>query len=100
MEPIIPLIKAKPNEPVDILSFVVTSAGWNSLKRQIRISQSNTIRILTQWIYRSAIKPIKEVKGCWRYLPNNHAKVIRYQKQKIAVLDFFNLISPSFNNNV
>ena len=96
----LPLPSAEPDEQVDILSFVVTKAGWESLKSRIKISSANHVRILTRLIHKSAIYPIKQSQGDWHYLPGNHAKVILYQKQKLAVLGSFNLTKPSLNSNI
>lgn len=93
---------AEPDEPVDILSFVVTKAGWETLKDRIGISTSNPVRILTRLIHKSASELIEQagVDWHWRHLPNNHAKVILYRKQKVAVLGSFNLTKPSLGNNI
>ena len=93
---------AMPGEPVDILSFVVTNAGWEELKKRIGISSSNPnpIRLLTRLIYQSVIDPIKQAGGDWHWLPKNHAKVILYGWQKKAVLGSFNLTGPSLGDNL
>ena len=93
---------ALPGEPVDILSFVVTNAGWEALKDRIGISSSNPnpIRLLTRLIYQSVIDPIKQAGGDWHWLPKNHAKVILYRWQKKAVLGSFNLTGPSLGDNL
>ena len=41
---------AMPGEPVDIISFVVTEAGWKTLRERIGTSRSNPVRILTRLI--------------------------------------------------
>lgn len=96
------LPRAKPGERVDIISFVVTKAGWETLRDRIRISSSNNVRILTRLIYKSASELIDQAGGNWdwRHLPNNHAKAILYRKQKVAVLGSFNLTKPSLDNNI
>lgn len=93
---------AWPGEPVDILSFVVTKAGWKALMERIGISSSNPIRILTQKIDPSVIDPIEHAGGdwSWRGLRTNHAKVILYRWQKKAVLGSFNLTGPSLGDNI
>ncbi|MDP3090203.1 MAG: DEAD/DEAH box helicase family protein [Nitrospira sp.] len=96
----LPLLPAEPDECVDILSFVVTKAGWEALKHRLKISQSHRVRILTQLIYESAIKPIEQIGSAWHHLPGNHAKVILYRKQKVALLGSFNLTKPSLGDNI
>lgn len=96
----LPLLPAKPDECVDILSFVVTKAGWEALKNRLKISQSHRVRILTQLIYESAIKPIEQIGSTWHHLPGNHAKVILYRKQKVALLGSFNLTERSLGDNI
>lgn len=91
---------AELDEQVDILSFVVTKAGWETLQHRLKLSPSNHVRILTRLIQKSAIDPIKQSQGGWHYLPGNHAKVILYQKQKLAILGSFNLTKPSLNSNI
>lgn len=96
----LPLLLAEPDECVDILSFVVTKAGWEALKNRLKISQSHRVRILTQLIYESAIKPIEQIGSTWHHLPGNHAKVILYRKQKVALLGSFNLTERSLGDNI
>jgi len=96
----LPFPKAHPRERVDILTFVVTKAGWEALKDRIGISSSNSVRILTRLIHESAIELLDRAGIDWRHLPNNHAKVILYRKQKIAVLGSFNLTEPSLSDNI
>jgi superfamily II DNA or RNA helicase len=96
----LPLPQAEPGEQVDILSFVVTEAGWKALKHRLKISQSHRVRILTRLIYQSASELIEQTRVDWHHLPNNHAKVILYRKQKVAVLGSFNLTQPSLNSNI
>ena len=91
---------AEPNEQVDILSYVVTPAGWASLKRRIGLSQSNTVRILTQLIYKAAIDSVKQDKGEWHYLQTNHVKVFLYRNQRKAVLGSCNLTKRSLGDNI
>lgn len=91
---------AKPGEQVDILSFVVTKAGWEVLKDRLRLKPSNQIRILTRLIYPSAISLITQAHGEWRWLRTNHAKVILYRQQRLAVLGSFNLTGPSLSDNI
>ncbi len=94
------LPKAKSGEQVDILSFVVTRAGWESLQHRLKLSPSNHVRILTRLIHKAAIDPIKQAGAKWHYLENNHAKVILYRKQKVAVLGSFNLTKHSLERNI
>jgi superfamily II DNA or RNA helicase len=96
----LPLPPAEPGEPVDILSYVVTKAGWETLKDRIEINSSNSVRILTRLIYQSASELIEQTRVDWQHLPNNHAKVILYRKQKVAVLGSFNLTQPSLSSNI
>lgn len=91
---------AKLDEEVDILSFVVTKAGWESLQHRLKLSPSNHVRILTRLIYKAAIDPIKQARAEWHYLEKNHAKVILYRKQRVAVLGSFNLTKPSLGDNI
>jgi superfamily II DNA or RNA helicase len=91
---------AKLDEEVDILSFVVTKAGWESLQHRLKLSPSNHVRILTRLIYKAAIDPIKQAQAKWHYLEKNHAKVILYRKQRVAVLGSFNLTKPSLGDNI
>lgn len=93
---------AEPDEPIDIISFVVTKAGWETLKERIEINSSNPVRILTRLIYKLANELIEQPKADWHWhhLPNNHAKVILYRKQKVAVLGSFNLTQPSLSSNI
>ncbi|MDN5942134.1 MAG: DEAD/DEAH box helicase family protein [Nitrospira sp.] len=96
------LPRAEPDEPINIISFVVTKAGWETLKERIEINSSNPVRILTRLIYKSANELIEQPKADWHWhhLPNNHAKVILYRKQKVAVLGSFNLTQPSLSSNI
>ena len=91
---------AEPDERVDILSFVVTKAGWETLQHRLNLSTSNPVRILTRLIYKAAIDPINKTRAKWHYLEKNHAKVILYREQKVAVLGSFNLTKPSLIDNV
>ena len=94
------LPRANPGEEVYILSFVVTKAGWETLQHRLKLSPSNPVRILTRLIYKAAIDPIKQAQAKWHYLEKNHAKVILYRKQRVAVLGSFNLTKPSLGDNV
>lgn len=94
------LPSAKPDERVDILSFVVTKAGWETLQHRLNLSTSNHVRILTRLIYKAAIDPVNQARAEWHYLEKNHAKVILYRKQKVAVLGSFNLTKPSLDDNI
>jgi superfamily II DNA or RNA helicase len=94
------LPRAKSGESVDILSYVVTKAGWKTLKDRIGIFSSNPVRILTQKIDKLTSERIEQAGADWRHLPNNHAKVILYREQKVAVLGSFNLTQPSLGNNI
>ena len=94
------LPRAKSGESVDILSYVVTKAGWKTLKDRIGISSSNPVRILTQKIDKLTSERIEQAGADWRHLPTNHAKVILYREQKVAVLGSFNLTQPSLGNNI
>jgi superfamily II DNA or RNA helicase len=96
----LPLLPAEPGERVDILSFVVTKAGWESLQHRLKLSPSNHVQILTRLIYKAAIDPIKQAQAKWHYLEKNHAKVILYRKQRVAVLGSFNLTKPSLGDNI
>lgn len=91
---------AELDEQVDILSFVVTKAGWETLQHRLKLSPSNHVRILTRLIYTAAIDPIKQARAEWHYLEKNHAKVILYRKQRVAVLGSFNLTKPSLGDNI
>lgn len=94
--------RAKPGESVDIISFVVTKSGWETLKRRIGITSSNRLRILTRLIHQSASEQIEQAGGNWNWhhLPNNHAKAILYHKQKLAILGSFNVTEPSLGKNI
>lgn len=96
----LPLPSADPDEPVDILSFVVTKAGWEALKKRISISSLKHVRILTQLIYQPASELINQSGAEWRYLPSNHAKAILYRKKNVAVLGSFNLTNPSLSSSI
>ncbi len=96
----LPLPEAWPEEPVDILSYVVTPAGWEALKDLTRISSANQVRILTRLISQPAIDKIVQDEGRWHYLPRNHAKVILYRHQRIAAMGSFNLPQPSLKSNI
>lgn len=91
---------AEPGEPVDMISFVVTKAGWETVKERIKINLSNPVRILTRLIDKSTSERIEQAGADWRHLPNNHAKVILYRKQKVAVLGSFNLTKYSLGKNI
>lgn len=91
---------ADPGEAVDIISFVVTEAGWKALKDRIAINSSNPVRILTRLIYKSASELIEQAGVYWHHFPNNHAKVILYRKQKVAILGSVNLTKPSLSSNI
>ncbi|MDH4187056.1 MAG: DEAD/DEAH box helicase family protein [Nitrospira sp.] len=91
---------AKFGEQVDILSFVVTKAGWETLQHRLKLSPSNPVRILTRLIHKEAIDPINKAGAKWHYLENNHAKVILYRKQRLAVLGSFNLTKHSLGRNI
>jgi len=91
---------AELNEQVDILSYVVTKAGWETLQHRLKLSPSNHVRILTRLIYKAAINPINQACAKWHYLEKNHAKVILYRKQRVAVLGSFNLTKPSLGDNI
>lgn len=91
---------AKPGEAIDILSFVVTEPGWTALKERIGISPSNRVRILTAWIYQSARDQLSQDGVRWHALLRNHAKMLLYREQEIAVLGSFNLTGPSLERNI
>lgn len=93
---------ADPGEQIDIISFVVTKAGWERLKDRLKISPSNHVRILTRLIHKSASDLIEHAEGnsVWHHLPGNHAKAILYHKQKLAILGSFNVTKPSLGKNI
>lgn len=93
---------AMPGERVDIISFVVTKAGWETLKDRIGISPSNPVRILTRLIHEPASELIERAGANWEWhhLPSNHAKAIIYHKQKMAILGSFNVTEPSLGKNI
>lgn len=94
------LPRAMRGEPVDILSFVVTGAGWVALQDRIGILPSNPVRILTRLIYPSAVDEMERAGIRWHALERNHAKVILYRDQKVAVLGSANITSSSLASNI
>ncbi len=94
------LPEADPDEQIDIFSYVVTKAGWETLKSRLKISPSHRVQVLTQLISSPASKLINQSKAEWRYLPSNHAKAIIYRKKKVAVLGSFNLTKLSLGSNI
>lgn len=64
------LPEAEPGERIDVLTFVVTKAGWNALKEKLKLQPNNPVRIVSRLFYQGALPGSIDI----RQLKDNHAK--------------------------